>query len=248
VFGLLVGRQDAAPTVHTLHGRLDRRHTLHALTHFRGVPLVSISDSQREPTRELDLNWVATVHHGLPVEEIPFNPVGGTGGYMAFLGRMSREKRPDLAIAVAKRLGLPLRMAAKVDAVDRDYFERDVQLQLGHPLVEFVGELDDADKWTFLADARCLLFPIDWPEPFGVAMIEALACGTPVVARPVGAVPEVIRDGDVGFLADTVEELAAAVKRVDVIDRHRCRRHVEERFSVRTMVDHYEALYRRLLA
>ncbi len=236
------------PVLHTLHGRLDQRDTLRVLAQFRDVPLVSISDSQRRPARALGLRWVATVHHGLPVEEIPFQPAGGRGGYLAFLGRMSREKRPDLAIAVATRLGLPLRIAAKIDKADQQYFEREIQPLLANPLVDFVGEVNDGDKWSFLGDALCLLFPIDWPEPFGVAMIEALACGTPVVTRPVGAASEVIRGGEVGFLADTVDELVTAVKRIDVIERARCRSHVEEAFSVRAMVDRYEAVYRTLVS
>lgn len=243
----LFGRLLVTPVVHTLHGRLDLRDLERVLAAFPDVPLVSISDSQREPVRHLDLRWVATVHHGLPLDRLPAAG-GGRGGYLVFLGRMSAEKRPDLAIAVARRLGLRLKIAAKVDVPDRDYFEREVRPLLRHPLVEFVGEVSDDEKWALLGDARCLLFPIDWPEPFGLAMIEALACGTPVVARPAGSVAEVVRDGENGYIADTVEELAAAVKRIDVIDRARCRRHVEERFSVRTMTDQYEAVYRALAA
>ena len=240
------GRLISTPVVHTLHGRLDLRPLIHVLAELRDVPLVSISDSQRGPLDGLDLNWVATVHHGLPMTEVSVAAGSGRGGYLVFLGRMSAEKRPDLAIAVAKRVGLPLIMAAKVDRPDRDYFEREIRPQLGHPLIEYIGEVTDAEKWRLLGDALALLFPIDWPEPFGLAMIEALACGTPVVARPCGAVPEIVRDGEVGFLADSVDELAAAVKRVDLIDRARCRRWVEERFSVGVMTDQYEAVYRGL--
>ena len=240
------GRLVSTPVVHTLHGRLDLRPLIHVLTELREVPLVSISDSQREPLDGLDLNWVATVHHGLPVRDVPAVTTSGPGRYLVFLGRMSAEKRPDLAITVAKRAGLPLIMAAKVDRPDREYFEREIRPQLGHPLIEYIGEVTDAEKWHLLGDALALLFPIDWPEPFGLAMIEALACGTPVVARPCGAVPEIVRDGEVGFLADTVDELVAAVKRVDVIDRARCRRWVEEQFSVRVMADRYESVYREL--
>jgi glycosyltransferase involved in cell wall biosynthesis len=243
-FQKLVG----TPLVHTMHGRLDLRHILHVFSHFRDVPLVSISQQQREPLARLGLNWVATVYHGLPVDDIPFDPGGGRGGYLAFLGRISPEKRPDLAIQVAKRLGVPLKIAAKVAEPDRRYFEHEIRALIDHPLVEFVGELGDEDKWRFLGDALCLLFPIDWPEPFGLAMIEAMACGTPVIARPCGSVPEIIRDGDVGFLGETVEDLIAAVKRVDVIDRARCRRYVEEGFSVRAMTDSYESVYGRLAA
>jgi glycosyltransferase involved in cell wall biosynthesis len=240
------GRLVSTPVVHTLHGRLDLRPLAHLLAALPDVPLVSISDSQREPLRALPLRWIATVHHGLPVAEVPFAPRGGDA--LVFLGRVSPEKRPDLAIAVAKRLGLPLRIAAKVDRPDRDYFEHEIRPLLDHPLIEFVGEVSDAEKWRLLGEASALLFPVDWPEPFGISMIEALACGTPVVARPCGAVPEVIRDGEVGFLADSLDDLVAAVKRIDLIDRARCRAWVEERFSVRVMVDRYEAVYRRLLA
>jgi len=240
------GRLVSTPVVHTLHGRLDLRPLIHVLTELREVPLVSISDSQREPLAGLDLNWDATVHHGLPMQDVPAVTTASDGRYLVFLGRMSAEKRPDLAIAVAKRAGLPLIMAAKVDRPDREYFEREIRPQLGHPLIEYIGEVSDAEKWRLLGDALALLFPIDWPEPFGLAMIEALACGTPVVARPCGAVPEIVRDGEVGFLADTVDELVAAVKRVDVIDRARCRRWAEAQFSVGVMADHYESVYRRL--
>jgi glycosyltransferase involved in cell wall biosynthesis len=240
------GRLVSTPVVHTLHGRLDLRPLIHVLTELRDVPLVSISDSQREPLAGLDLNWVATVHHGLPMRDVPAVTTANDGRYLVFVGRMSAEKRPDLAIAVAKRAGLPLIMAAKVDRPDREYFEREIRPQLGHPLIEYIGEISDAEKWRLLGDALALLFPIDWPEPFGLAMIEALACGTPVVARPCGAVPEIVRDGEVGFLADTVDELVAAVKRVDVIDRARCRRWAEAQFSVGVMADHYESVYRRL--
>ena len=242
------GRLVPTPVVHTLHGRLDLRPLIHVLRGLRDVTLVSISDSQRTPLAQLDLNWVATVHHGLPMSDVPYEAAGGRGRYLAFLGRMSAEKGPEQAIAVAKRVGLPLVMAAKVDRADREYFERVVRPLLDHPLVEYVGELDDAEKWRLLHDAIALLFPIDWPEPFGLAMIEALASGTPVVARPFGAVPEIVRDGEVGFLGETVDELVAAVKRIDVIDRAHCRRWAEERFSVGAMADRYEAVYRRLIS
>ncbi len=240
------GRLVPTPVVHTMHGRLDIGYLAHVLARLPGLPLVSISDAQRAPLARLPLRWVATVHHGLPVDRVPFDGAGGAGGYLVFLGRLSPEKRPDLAIAVARRLGLPLKIAAKIDRSDRDYVEREIRPLLAHPLVEFIGEVNDAEKWRLLRDALALIFPIDWPEPFGLSVIEALACGTPVVARPCGAVPELIADGQVGFVADTEEELAAAVKRVDVIDRARCRRWVEEHFSVQVMVDRYEAVYRRL--
>jgi glycosyltransferase involved in cell wall biosynthesis len=172
----------------------------------------------------------------------------GRGGYLAFLGRISPEKRPDLAIRAARRAGLPLRIAAKVDAVDRAYFEQEIEPLLADPLVEYVGEIGDAEKPAFLGEAAALLFPIDWPEPFGLVMIEALACGTPVIARRCGSVPEVIAPGCTGFIADTVDDLAQAIRRLDRIDRAACRRDAEARFSVARMADGYESVYERLEA
>jgi glycosyltransferase involved in cell wall biosynthesis len=232
------------PTVHTVHGRLDLPHLTPVYRQFRAVPLVSISDAQRAPLEPLGVHWAGTVYHGLPVERYAFAPEDR--GYLAFLGRVSPEKQADLAIEVARRVGLPLRIAAKVDATDREYFERVIAPLLDDPLVEFVGEIGDADKPAFLGGARALLFPVDWPEPFGLVMIEAMACGTPVVGRPCGSVAEVVVDGRTGFLGDTLVELAAAVKRLDEIDRAECRRHVEARFSASRMAEDYERVYRRL--
>ena len=233
------------PTVHTLHGRLDSPQIHMVMRQFGDVPLVSISEAQRRPLEDLDLAWAGTVYHGLPMEDYP---IGRGGGYLAFLGRISPEKRPDLAIAVAKRAGIPLKIAAKVDPVDRLYFEREIEPLLGDPLVQFVGEIGEADKPGFLGGAMGLLFPIDWPEPFGLVMIEAMACGTPVIARPCGSVPEVITPGRTGFIADSVDEMVLAVKRLDRIDRLTCRREAEARFSVTQMVDAYEAIYEKLEA
>ncbi|MFQ5792468.1 MAG: glycosyltransferase family 4 protein, partial [Acidobacteriota bacterium] len=234
------------PTIHTLHGRLDLPFLTPLLGHFRDVPLVSISNHQRLPLAELGLRWVATVYHGIPLSRYPVG--AARGGYLAFLGRIAPEKRPDLAITVAKRVGVPLKIAAKVDPVDRAYFEQEIRPLLDDPLVEFVGEIDDAVKPTFLGDALALLFPVDWPEPFGLVMAEALACGTPVIARPCGSVPEIIEDGVTGFLAETSEEMAAAVRRLDRLDRDSCRRSAKARFSVEAMVDRYEAVYQALVA
>ena len=238
------GRCSPTPTLHTLHGRLDVRHIRLALQASPEARLVSISDAQRRPLADLALAWEATVPHGLPVDTIAFQPTPDR--YVAFLGRIAPEKRPDLAIAVAQRLGIPIRIAAKVDAADRAYFEREVRPLLDDPLVEFLGEIGGRDKYEFLGRALCLLFPIDWPEPFGLAMIEALACGTPVVARRCGSVPEIVEDGVTGFIGDSIEELTRAVKRIDLIDRARCRAEAERRFSVTAMTDGYEAVYRRL--
>jgi glycosyltransferase involved in cell wall biosynthesis len=239
-------RLSGTPTVHTLHGRLDLPYLKPLYAHFNDVSLVSISDAQREPLRHLSLQWVTTVHHGLPPGEYPVG--GGQGGYLAFLGRMSPEKRPDLAIDVARRVGVPLKMAAKVDEPNQPYFDEVIRPLLDHPLVEFVGEIGGADRARFLGDALALLFPIDWPEPFGLVMIEALACGTPVIALRRGSVPEVIEDGQTGFIVETMEEMAQAVKQVDRIDRAGCRRAVEQRFTDERMTDAYENVYARVLA
>jgi glycosyltransferase involved in cell wall biosynthesis len=243
---LACSRLVATPTVHTLHGRLDLPELADVFRYYRGVPLVSISDAQRAPLRDLDLHWAATVYHGVPLARYPFAPHGGR--YFAFLGRISPEKRVDLAIAVARRVGVRLRIAAKVDGADRAYFEREIRPLLEDPSIDFVGEIGDEDKPAFLGGAAALLFPIDWPEPFGLAVIEALACGTPVITRPCGALPEIMVDGVTGFVGETLDDLVEAAKRIDTIDRAACRRHVETRFAVERMADDYEAVYRRLTA
>jgi glycosyltransferase involved in cell wall biosynthesis len=239
------GRFVTTPTLHTLHGRLDLPYLRAVFHQFHDVPIVSISEAQRTPLQPLTLSWAGTVHHGLPLGKYAYAADGGR--YLAFLGRVSPEKRVDLAIAGAKRAGVPLKIAAKVDPVDRDYFEREIRPLLGDPLVDFIGEIGDADKPRFLGEALALLFPIDWPEPFGLVMIEAMACGTPVIARPCGSVPEVVVSGRTGLVVDTLDELVEAVKRIDVIDRAACRRHVEKRFTVERMAADYEVIYRRLL-
>jgi glycosyltransferase involved in cell wall biosynthesis len=239
-----VARLSAAPTIHTLHGRLDLPHLRAVFAEFQDLPLVSISDAQREPLRDLELNWAGTVHHGLPVDDYPFAARGGD--YLAFCGRTSPEKGLDLAIQIAQRAALPLKVMAKVDPSDQEYFDREIRPLLDHEQVEFLGEVDETRKLELLAGARALVFPIRWPEPFGLVMIEAMATGTPVITRPFGAVPEVVKDGETGFIADTVEELAAAVARIDSLDRRACRRHVEQRFSVARMAEDYETLYARL--
>ena len=237
-------RLSPTPTIHTLHGRLDLSQLRTVFQEFQDLALVSISESQRAPLQDLDLRWAGTVHHGVTVEDYPFAP--GPGDYLLFCGRISPEKGPDLAIEVARSAGLPLKMAAKVDTADREYFERTIRPLLDQPGVEFLGEVDEAAKLKLLAGARALLFPIRWPEPFGLVMIEAMATGTPVIARRFGAVPEVVTHGETGFIGDTVDELVAAVYRVDTLDRAECRRMVEKRFSVSRMVDDYESLYVRL--
>ncbi len=237
-------RLSPTPTVHTIHGRLDVPDVTPVFGEFTELPLVSISEAQREPVRDLDLNWVATVRHGIPLEDYPYS--ARPGRYLAFVGRLSEEKGPGLAIAVATRAGVPLKIAGKVDDNDRRYFEREIRPLLDHPLVEFLGEIDETTKRQVMADALALLFPIEWPEPFGLVMIEAMAAGTPVIACPRGSVPEIVLPGRTGFVGETLDELVAAVRRVETIERAACRADVEARFSVHRMVDDYEAVYRRL--
>uniref|UniRef100_UPI0026F09506 glycosyltransferase n=1 Tax=Phenylobacterium aquaticum TaxID=1763816 RepID=UPI0026F09506 len=186
----------------------------------------------------------ATVQHGMAAEIYDFSP--RSDGYLAFLGRISPEKRPDRAIAIAKRLGLPLKMAAKVDAADAAYFHEVIAPLLDDPLIEFIGEIGDDQKSAFLGGADALLFPIDWPEPFGLVMIEAMACGTPVVAYACGSVPEVIEDGVTGFIVRTDDQACAAVARVGALDRRRVRQRFEARFSATAMARRYLTLYDRL--
>jgi glycosyltransferase involved in cell wall biosynthesis len=232
--------------VTTLHGRLDIPELVPIYQEFRDVPLVSISDAQRRPLPWV--NWQGTVYHGLPGDLFTFRE--RPGSYLAFLGRISPEKRPDRAVEVARRLGVPLKIAAKVDAADALYFHKEIEplLREAGPLVEFVGEIGGAAKDAFLGGACALLFPIDWPEPFGLVMIEALACGTPVVACRCGSVPEVLEDGVTGFVVDGVEEAVAAVRRVASLSRRRCRQVFEERFSAARMARDYLRIYRNVLA
>lgn len=233
----------AAHTVTTLHGRADLPDLPPLYRYFPQYPLVSISNDQRRPLASA--NWIGTVYHGLPSGLLEFTAVP-RGGYLAFLGRMSPEKRPDRAIEIAQRAGLPLRMAAKVDDADREYFDRTIAPLLDQPLVEFIGEIGEAEKSAFLGNARALLFPIDWPEPFGLVIIEAMACGTPVIAYPCGSVPEVIEDGVTGFIVAGIEEAVRAVERLDRLDRRRIRAVFELQFSAARMTRDYEALYAKV--
>jgi glycosyltransferase involved in cell wall biosynthesis len=234
------------PVAHltTLHGRLDLPELASLYAAFTDLPNVSISDAQRQPLG--DANWVGTVHHGLPTDLFHFHPAPGQ--YLAFLGRIAPEKRVDRAIAIATACGQPLRIAAKVDPADRDYFERDIKPLLDNPLVEFIGEIDERHKDDFLGHASALLFPIDWPEPFGLVMIEAMACGVPVIAFRGGSVPEVIDCGVTGFIVDTVDEAVQAVKAVEALSREQCRAVFERRFSVGRMASDYLQLYESLVA
>jgi glycosyltransferase involved in cell wall biosynthesis len=231
-------------TVTTLHGRLDSPDISSFYGFFRELPLVSVSHDQREHV--CHANWIGTIHHGLPRNLLPFraNP---SGGYLAFLGRISPEKRPDRAIAIAARAGIPLKIAAKIDRVDQAYWEETIRpLVQSHADAEFVGEIAESEKPDFLGEAMALLFPIDWPEPFGLVMIEAMACGTPVIAFRRGSVPEVVQDGVSGFIVDTVEEAVAAVRRLPSLDRAKVRAEFERRFTVERMAHEYVQAYRGL--
>jgi glycosyltransferase involved in cell wall biosynthesis len=234
---------NAGRTVTTLHGRLDLKDLAEAYARWPQFPLVSISDAQRRPLP--DANWRATIQHGLAQNLYDFTAAPHEP-YLAFLGRISPEKRPDRAIAIARQSGLRLKIAAKVDAADRVYFHEVIEPLLQDPLIEFIGEIGDAEKSAFLGNARALLFPIDWPEPFGLVMIEAMACGTPVIAWRCGSVPEVIDDGVSGFIVDSEAEALAAVARLDRLDRRVVRHQFENRFSADVMARNYLQLYWRL--
>ncbi len=237
-------RDFADRTVTTLHGRLDLPDLQPFYRAFPNQPLVSISNDQRRPMPPV--NWVGTVHHGLPRDLLPFT-AQPSGGYLAFLGRISPEKRPDRAIEIAARAGLPLKIAAKVDKADQAYWDSVIAPMIAaHPNVEFIGEINESQKAGFLGNARALLFPIDWPEPFGLVMIEAMACGTPVVAFRCGSVPEVIDDGASGFIVHDLDEAVDAVKRLGELDRGVVRHGFERRFTVQRMAEDYLAVYRQL--
>lgn len=237
-------RSIAKRTVTTLHGRLDLPYLPPFYTAFDDMPLVSISDAQRLPIPEA--NFAATIYHGLPLKlhNPTFDP---RGGYVAFLGRISPEKGPERAIHIARTLGVPLKIAAKVDKVDESYFRERVAPLLNGPGVEFVGEINERQKTKFLGEALALLFPIDWPEPFGLTMIEAMACGTPVLAFRRGSVPEIIDNGITGVIVDGMEHAAAALPQVLALDRRAVRRRFEERFSAALMAKNYVNLYRSML-
>jgi glycosyltransferase involved in cell wall biosynthesis len=238
-----MSRRCATPVLTTLHGRLDLPEIVPVFDEYPDMPVVSISNAQRAPLPRA--NWVGTVYHGLP-DLYTFHPQRGS--YLAFLGRISPEKRPDHAIEVAKRVGMPLRIAAKVDPADREYFETQIERLLEHPLVEYVGEITDAEKCDFLGDAAAVVCPYDWPEPFGLVLIESLACGTPVLAYRRGSIPELIEDGVTGFICDDLNNMVSAVERVPTIDRRRCRASFEARFTVQRMAEDYLALYERMTA
>jgi len=230
------------PVAHltTMHGPLDGPGQSELYARFNQVPLVSISESQRQPLAEA--NWLGTVYHGLPLDL--YKPEYSPNDYLAFVGRISPQKRLDRAIAIATQLGLPLKVAAKIDPTEEAYFKASIEpLLVDNPLVEFLGEIDDAGKQELLSKSLALLFPIDWEEPFGLVMIEANACGTPVIAWRNGATPEVIRQGINGILVDSVAEAVAAVRMIERLDRAVVRRDFEKRFSITRVAQQYERLY-----
>ena len=242
--GLPFARRAGVPVVSTLHGRLDLEELVPLYDEYADQWLVSISDSQREPLPEA--RWIATVHHGLPRDLYRFHE--RPDSYLAFIGRISPEKRVDRAIEIAIRSHRKLRIAAKVDRADTEYFEERIEPMLRHPLVEWVGEVDDAAKDDFIGNAAALLFPIDWPEPFGLTMIEALACGTPVIAWQHGSVSEVLEHGVTGFLCDDVGAAARAVGHLDRLSRRTCREEFERRFTAERMAADYVAIYEQLVS
>lgn len=231
-------------TVTTLHGRLDLKDLDKVYDRWRCFGLTSISGAQRSPLP--GANWLATVHHGLPPEQYRFTPWSDQR-YLAFLGRASPEKGLDSAIRLAIKAGVPLKIAAKVDKVDEAYFKDTIEPLLEHPLIEFLGEIGDAHKSEFLGNARALLFPINWPEPFGLVMVEAMACGTPTIAYPCGSVPEVMNHGTTGFIVRSEAEALRAIRNVEGLDRAAIRAEFDRRFTARHMAQAYVGEYRRLI-
>jgi glycosyltransferase involved in cell wall biosynthesis len=231
------------PHITTVHGRLDIPDLVPLYKKFSGMPMVSISDHQREYLSLAE--WQATIHHGLPAEL--FSHREYRGDYLAFLGRISPEKRLDRAIEIATRAGMRLKVAAKVDPADREYFHEVIEPLLDNPLVELCGEIDDRGKQEFLCNAYALLFPIDWPEPFGLVLIEAMACGTPVVAFRRGSVPEIVENGITGYIVEDVDDAVDAVSKLRNFDRKRCRERFENRFTVAQMTEKYVQIYQRLI-
>jgi glycosyltransferase involved in cell wall biosynthesis len=238
----LMSRQ-AVPFVTTLHGRLDLPEHQPVFETFAAAPVVSISHSQRRPIHSA--NWVGTVHHGLPRTLLTPQPVKPS--YLAFLGRISPEKRVDRAVRIAQRCGLPLKVAAKVDRVDQDYFDDEIRQLFELPFVEYIGEIADHQKAEFLSGAVALLVPIDWPEPFGLVMIEALACGTPVIAYNRGAVPEIVEDGVTGFVVEDETSAVGAINHLPRLSRAAVRQRFEQRFTGRRMAEDYLSIYRQLI-
>ncbi len=236
-------RRNSYHIVTTLHGRLDIPELQPLYKEYFNVPVVSISDSQRKPLPQA--NWKSTVYHGLPLDLYSYN--ADAGNYLVYVGRISPEKRVDRAIDIAIKAGIPIRIAAKVDKADKEYFDVEIKKLLNHPLIEMIGEVGDKEKQELLGGALGLLFPIDWPEPFGLAMVEAMACGTPVIAYKCGSVPEVVDEGITGFVVNSQEEAVEAVDKLPQLSRLECRRTFEKRFSVQRMTKDYLSIYKSLL-
>ena len=237
----LFSRQ-TTPFITTLHGRLDLPEHQPVFTTFSSMPVISISNSQRRPVPQA--GWVKTIYHGLPADLLTPKPVRPS--YLAFLGRISPEKSVDRAIRIAERCGLPIKIAAKIDRADRDYFEEQIRPLMSLPFVEYLGEINDAQKPEFLSGAIALLVSIDWPEPFGLVMIEAMACGTPVIAFNRGSVPEIVEDGLTGFIVEDETSAVGAVGQLSTLSREGVRARFEERFTARRMANEYLAVYRQL--
>ena len=231
------------PFVTTLHGRLDLPEHQPVFDEFSSIPVVSISNAQRRPLPQA--RWVRTVHHGLPADLLVPKPIKPS--YFGFLGRIAPEKRVDRAIRIAEHCGVPLKIAAKVDKVDQDYFNEQIKPMLANGNCEYIGEISDREKSEFLSGAIVLLVPIDWPEPFGLVMIEAMACGTPVIAFNRGSAPEVVEDGLTGFIVEDVNGAIGAVDRLGHLSREKVRRRFEERFTARRMAQDYLSVYRSLM-
>jgi glycosyltransferase involved in cell wall biosynthesis len=235
--------RQSTPFVTTLHGRLDLPEHQPVFDVFSSIPVVSISNAQRRPLPQA--HWVRTVHHGLPEKLLTPKPV--TPSYFAFLGRIAPEKGIDRAIRISEHCGVPLKVAAKVDVTDREYFDAKIEPMITSGNVEYIGEINDKDKSEFLSGAIALLVPIDWPEPFGLVMIEAMACGTPVIAFNRGSVPEVIDDGVTGFIVEDINGAIGAVDRLGQLSREKIRLRFEERFTARRMAQDYLAVYRTMM-
>jgi glycosyltransferase involved in cell wall biosynthesis len=238
-----ITRRQRFAAVTTLHGRLDIPDVTPLFREYKEMNLISISDAQRAPMKWA--NWIATIHHGLP--ENLYTPKHEHGTYLAFLGRISPEKRVDRAIEVARRVGMPIKIAAKIDAADREYYEANIRKLMDDPLVEFVGEIGQHEKNEFLCNAYALMFLIDWQEPFGLVLTEAMACGTPVIAYGMGSVRELIDEGVTGYIVDSVQDAVNMVPQVAALDRQLIRKVFEKRFSVRRMCDDYVIAYRNIM-
>lgn len=238
-----LARRSSTPVLTTLHGRLDLPELKPVFAEFLDCPLISISDAQRKPL--VWANWQQTIYHGLPEHLYSFHPT--PDDYLVYVGRITPEKRPDHAIQIAQRAGIPLKIAAKVDPVDREYFKSVIQPLLSDPLVDYVGEITDVQKNDLVGNALALVAPFDWPEPFGLVFIEALACGTPVLAYRRGSVPEIFDEGQTGFICDSIDEMVKAVPEISSLNRRHCRQVFETRFTVGRMVQDYLAAYEALV-